>query len=213
MPTAPKIGNAGCAIGIVEINRQSVANPNAKFIYILRNPITRTHSDYWHEVRYGYKDIGFRKALEVSPAFLDNSDYMGQIKNYLEFFSLDAFLFIVFEEMIKSPENMARKCFAFLGLDDEFTPTFERPKNESFRYNRIGRILRSVVSSGDAMNKLVNMGQRLTPRFLEPMAKRLITSGVPSLDDHDRDYLETYFKDKNAELARVTGIDVSCWRT
>lgn len=187
------------------------ANPDAKFIYIIRDPVSRTYSSYWHAVRYGYKDIGFRKALDVSPNFLDTSDYAGQLKNYLEYFSSDAFLFVVFEDMVRSPQGQAKRVFEFLGIDTGFEPVVEHAKNQSFRYNAVGRLLRGLLPSGDAMNKLVNIGQALTPRFLEPTVRKFVTSGIPKISEVDRDFLKQYFRPKNRELEQLTGLDLRHW--
>ncbi len=188
------------------------ANPRARFIYVLRNPVTRTYSAYWHAVRYGYRDIGFRRALGESPRFLDNSDYAGQIGQYLEYFPIEAFHFIVFEEMTADPVAAAMDCYRHLGLESQgFIPSFERPKNESFRYNAVGRALRAISPSGAAMNRIVNLGQALTPRFLEPWARRLIVTGIPPIDAESRQFLDEYFEEKNQALARLTGLTLERW--
>ena len=161
----------------------------------------------------GYKDIGFRKALDVSHRFLDTSDYVGQLENYLEYFPINSFLFVVFEDMVRSPLEQATRVFDFLDVDTAFRPVFERAKNQSFRYNALGQFLRSLMPSGDAMNKLVNLGQALTPRFLEPTVRKLITSGIPEISEADRDFLKQHFRSKTRELEQLTGLDLSRWQS
>src|SRR6266545_4653829 len=66
-------------------------NPHAKFIYILRDPVTRTYSDYWHMVRTGEEREPFRAAIEREDRYYFRlSDYRMQIERYLEFFPLEA---------------------------------------------------------------------------------------------------------------------------
>ena len=89
--------------------------------------------------------------------------------------------------------------------------TFERPKNESFRYNAAGRILRALAPSGAAMNRLVDLGQRLTPKALEPWVKRLIVTGVPGIDAESRQYLLDYFREPNDRLRQITGLQLDRW--
>lgn len=207
---AGEIPDGDPTVGVPQ--RIHAANPDARFIYVLRNPVTRTYSSYWHAVRYGFKDIGFLRALERSPQFLDRSDYAGQLEQYLEYFPLDSFHFVIFEDMTADPIAATLSCYRHLGLDTErFVPTFERPKNESFRYNAIGRLLRAVAPSSDAMNQVINFGQRLTPGFLEPWVKRLIVTDVPGLDDEARQYLADRFRKPNARLEQLTGLRLERW--
>lgn len=37
--------------------------PNAKLIVVLRNPVDRAYSHYWHEVRMGYEHLSFEEAI------------------------------------------------------------------------------------------------------------------------------------------------------
>src|SRR3954447_17800429 len=53
--------------------------PDAKFIYLLRNPVDRTYSGYWHDVRMGVKNEPSKTALQRDPFYLDVSDYHGQL--------------------------------------------------------------------------------------------------------------------------------------
>ncbi len=193
--------------------RIHAAKPDARFLYILRDPVTRTYSSYWHAVRYGYKDIGFLNALEATPQFLDTSNYAGQLELYLEWFPISSFRIILFEEMREDPVAEARHCFRFLELDQpDFAPVFERAKNVSFKYNAVGRYIRDLMPTGSAMNSLVNRAQAMIPRRLENFAKRLIATDVPPMDADAATFLEDYFRPHNEKLAALTGMDLSAWR-
>ena len=91
-------------------------NPQARFIYILRDPVMRTYSAYWHLVRQGQETRNFRDVVAEDLSYLRPSDYYGQVKNYLEFFPLSSFLFLQFEHVIRDIPAAANKCFEFLGL-------------------------------------------------------------------------------------------------
>ena len=71
--------------------------------------------------------------------------------------------------------------------------------------------MRAIAPSGDAMNKLIDFGQRLTPGFLEPWVKRLIVTEVPGLDDEARQYLADHFREPNAKLEQLTGLQLERW--
>ena len=198
-------------VGVPE--RIHAVRPDARFIYIVRDPVTRTYSSYWHAVRYGYKDCGFRNAVTQDPGFLDKSDYAGQLDAYLRWFPREAFLLITFEEMARDPVMAAQRCFAFLGAAPvAFTPAFERARNVSFRYNGLARLVRGMMPSGDAMNRLVNIFQALTPKPLQPIAKRLITDEIPPISTEDREFLLDYFRPRNARLSAMMGLTFDDWQ-
>lgn len=203
-PEAPTVGVPA---------RIHAANADARFIYVIRDPVERTYSSYWHAVRYGYKDIGFRAALAKSPQFLDRSRYVGQLRLYLEWFPLESFHILLFEDMRADPVAAAKHCFRFLGLDNpRFEPIFDRAKNESFRYNAMGRLIRGLLPSGRAMNRFVNLAQTIVPKPLHDYTKRVIVADVPPLSPEDAAFLEDYFHPHNEALAKLTGIDLSKWR-
>ena len=60
------------------------AAPEARFIYVVRDPVPRTNSLYWllrHDDP-GYRRFGsLRHAIETDPFMLRGSDYIGQIDN------------------------------------------------------------------------------------------------------------------------------------
>ena len=41
--------------------------PEVKLIVLLRNPVERAYSQYWHEVRLGYEPLSFEEAIAREP--------------------------------------------------------------------------------------------------------------------------------------------------
>jgi hypothetical protein len=74
-------------------------NPNATFIYILQDPVARTYSAYWDDVRGGNESRDFRNAISENPFYLDVSDFHGQLSVWLDHFPLERFFFVLFEDM------------------------------------------------------------------------------------------------------------------
>ena len=61
-------------------------SPEARFIYIMRDPVERTISHYWHNVRFFGEHRPMLAALESDPQYTDTSDYARQLNAYLTHF-------------------------------------------------------------------------------------------------------------------------------
>ena len=97
-------------------------NPHARFIYVMRDPIERTISHYWHEVRRGneYQDI--LTAIRENSLYRDVSHYAMQLEPFLEQFGRENILILTFEEMRADPSKFMRDVFKWLGIDETFEP-------------------------------------------------------------------------------------------
>lgn len=106
-----------------------------KFVVILRNPVDRAYSHYLHSKRDDHEDLEFKEALQHESSRLkqyeESGDYLSYLRQsyvsqglyydmlarYLEYFSLDNFLFIQFEEeFIKHREETIIKILNFLEI-------------------------------------------------------------------------------------------------
>lgn len=103
--------------GVAE--RLSLFSPNARLIYIMRNPIERLVSHYWHNVRdplYGRERRALLKAVRKRPDYLAFSDYAMQLEPYIELFGRDALYPLTFEALIQNPQRELDQLYAWLGL-------------------------------------------------------------------------------------------------
>lgn len=97
-------------------------NSQARFIYIMRDPIERTISHYWHETRQGNENQSLLTAIQKNPLYQDVSNYPKQLKKYFQYFSPDQFLFLTFEELSNDASACMKKTFDWLEVDASFAP-------------------------------------------------------------------------------------------
>jgi hypothetical protein len=97
-------------------------NPDASFIYIMRDPVERTISHYWHEVRQGNEHRSLLNAIQENPLYCNVSNYSLQLQPYLQQFGSNKVMVFTFEEMVSEPESTIRKIFEWLGVDANFVP-------------------------------------------------------------------------------------------
>ena len=97
--------------------------PDARLIYLVRDPIERIRSHYQHQVALGAERAPLAEAVFRDPIYLDTSRYAMQIDRYLEVFSPEQLLVVISERLRGDREVAVREIFAFLGLDSSPLPT------------------------------------------------------------------------------------------
>ncbi len=104
-----------------------------RFIYVLREPISRIES----QARHGLF-AGWGKSLDagISDDLIDFSRYAMQIDNYLKYFSKSDMLLIVLEEFRINPHAVLRQICDFLEVDKSFEfYNVDEPRNPGSFFN------------------------------------------------------------------------------
>jgi hypothetical protein len=112
--------------GVAE--RLAETAPDARLIYMVRDPIDRMLSHYLHNVGGGYDDRPLAEALaDPDTAYVDRGRYFFQLEPYLERFERDRIELVSREELKADRAGTMRRVFAFLEVDEDFTSEqFER---------------------------------------------------------------------------------------
>jgi len=152
--------------------------PNIKFVILLRNPVDRTISSYFHQhkINCGYKLIqdNIDNILEKMPSLLDklhtflwlepsmmkkyrspsrqdvfsyqlmNSLYIYYLKEWLNVFPREQFLFVKSEDLFSNPSVTMKKVFSFLNIPDY--PLAEYPNYNPGSYNPLSDDLRQTLA-------------------------------------------------------------------
>lgn len=114
--------------------------PQARFIVLLRNPVRRAYSHYWHERHRGREPLSFEDALAAEPARIDAAHeqlaagtidrsrahqafsylargrYAEQLERWFGHFPRERFLILRFESLAQEPLQTLNEACAFLGL-------------------------------------------------------------------------------------------------
>ena len=130
---SPKIrGEVSNLYSMQEVYPKSVERiqnyaPDIKIIYCVREPMTRIQS-YWLEKRtHGGESVhyDFNTAVKLNrDKLVDSANYWRQINAYRNVFSDSQIHVIFFEDLIKNPHEVMKKCVFFLGVDTDI-PLFD----------------------------------------------------------------------------------------
>ena len=185
-------------------------NPQAKFIYLLRDPIARTYSGYWHSFNTGREHRSFFEAIKNDSFYLDVSDYYGQLSLWIKYFPIESFHFLLFEDMKQNSEQVVKSCFEFLGLDWQNTIiNLQEHQNKTQNVNFVGRKFNRVFKQLDYSG----FGF-IAPSLVRNFVKEHTMSDrqrPPQSSTEEQDFLSQYFSDRNRNLANLTRLTLSQW--
>jgi len=182
--------------------------PNAKLIYILRDPVERIISHYVHRCAAGLEHRSMEKAVKENNGhnrYVYRSKYFMQLEQYLPFYSESQILVVGAEDLRESRRAVMRKIFRFLRVDDSYwSPRF------LFMWHR-SKFKRRLPEGGSPAVGAVTraFGERLPfelrglfRKFLQLPFTRKIEK--PVLDGHLRSVIIKYLKEDIERLRKYT---------
>jgi hypothetical protein len=122
--------------------RLATVLPSVKLIVMLRDPVARAYSHYWHERRLGHEHLSFADAIAAEAerlagesaklraddryhsynhehySYVARGCYVEQIERWFEHFSKEQFLFVESERFFDDPAGEMARVTQFLGLPD-----------------------------------------------------------------------------------------------
>jgi hypothetical protein len=124
--SSPEYTNLPVWQGVAE--RMHTTIPDAKLIYLVRDPIERIISHYVHRVATGEERRKFDEAVRgPDNVYVTRSRYAVQIRPFLERYPRERILIASQEELLTRRRASLRRIFGFLDVDEEFvSPAFER---------------------------------------------------------------------------------------
>jgi len=185
-----------------------------RFLYVVRDPIDRIISQYWHDSRQWVEHRPMLAAVREDEKYTAISDYRRQLEPYVELFGRDRVRVLVFEELVEHPAKVLEGVFRWLGLDPGRVPVRLPKKNtrpETVRVTRDSGLLLRFARSG-----LWNTLSPYAPSFLKEVGNRLAFKRVrPSEVDVEEvvEYLRPGQRAKVAELSDYLGRDFPQWTT
>ncbi len=91
--------------------------PEVRLIFVLRDPVDRAYSHYWHLVRHGQAFFDFDATLEhMTGTIVQRGLYKAHLERYFELFPREQVRVVIFEEFRSSPQRVLDDLCAFLGL-------------------------------------------------------------------------------------------------
>lgn len=187
--------------------------PDVRLIFLLRNPIDRAYSHYWHSLKLGFETLPFEQALEREPerlaqgglslrdhSYLDRGRYAEQLSRYFALFPRERVLVLT----EGGGETRDDACARFLSIDPaRFPARSSSPKqSNASRLPRLPFVQRWTRHFRDALPRVVAGIDRLNLR----------TAAYPPMAEATRQRLRERLEPEIEALERLLGRDLPAWR-
>jgi hypothetical protein len=192
--------------------------PDARIVAILRDPVTRAYSDYWHKVRYGRERRPFLEAIRnqladpsvrtPAPTYVGAGLYVVPIERYLARFS-ERVLVLFLDDLTADPRAELRRVMAFLGVDADVAGRVRLAVRNATSLPRNGLIRALYRSRG-----IRSAAQRVIPISLHPALERVVLRRItlPPMEPEARRLLEEFYAPEAPALEGLLGRAVP-WAT
>ncbi|MEX1014136.1 MAG: sulfotransferase domain-containing protein [Candidatus Paceibacterota bacterium] len=184
-------------------------NPQVKLIWIFREPVSRTFSNYMHAYKKGVEKRTFSQAVQdeldgkeknIWKKYIKRSIYIEQVNNYLMYFKLEQMYFCLFEDLIEDEVVELKKIANFLNIDPEMFINIDKASKNTTKVPvspYLRKVTREYLSNGNILARIVN--------------KINLTLGSyqkHKIDNISKEYLMQYFTSYNNELEQTIGINL-----
>jgi hypothetical protein len=206
---------------------------NIKFLVIIRNPVDRAYSHYLHSRRDHHEELSFETSLNLELSRLNQyehqSDYLSYLRHsyvhqglysqmlerYLEYFSLDKFLFISFEdELLRERKLTINKILEFLELDSSIPINIDIRSNQASKEK--SRVLKRMMKKTGWWRALIKIMipslkiRQIIKNRIHIMNIRVFSP--PKICPLDRVKIyNSFFKEDVNNLERLLKRDMSHW--
>ena len=188
--------------------RMHATIPEAKLIYVLRDPVERILSHYMHSWTSGAENRPLPEALEdpESSHYVSRSMYYRQLEQYLPYFPDSRILIITAEALLRDRLKTMKKVYSFLNVDSSFRSSrFSFTWHES-RFNRKQTRFGEVLEGLSLKEKLrflpFESRGALERLLLLPFSRRVKR---PRLDERLRRDITEFLKPDVDRLRAYTG--------
>lgn len=193
--------------------------PNAKLLFIFRNPIERAFSNYWFSLSLGTQ-VGGRSFSDVIHSeegfmkYIVPGFYYDHVSEFLEYFDQQQ-VFVMFTENLKrQPLVEIQRCYEFLGVDSSFQPDVHSIFNRTvFASNNYRKKIDSNWLSFKSSLKpfflwLPNDIRKTFSKVEQTFRNSFLGDEKPVIADIEEEYLRNLYQEKNQQLAELLDCDL-----
>lgn len=178
--------------------------PDAKLIYVLRDPFVRLESEWIHSVGAGKWRGDFASAVQDphTSLIVQTSRYWSQLSAFLDYYDAEQIKIMSYDKIASDPHAAVSDFLEFIGLDPEFDhPVIGRkihPSSRKMRPNRLG---------------LLFWEDRQRRRRMRKYLRRIVASPIeaPVWDARDREAVTEVLRPEMAKIREFSGLDFPEW--
>ncbi len=189
-------------------------SPDARILFIMRDPFARAVSHYWWEVEFSAEGRSFPEAMKASREIADVGNYAMQIAPYIDAFGRDRVHVLTMESLTADPRTAMEHILRFLGLES----SGEAPP--ALVHKNRGRETVSRVSGPFSKFKGTPVwaaAKAVMPKALRRQAKAALARPAPRVIPEDEleaglALIRPRIMRETEALSRLVGRDFPEWR-
>ena len=204
--------------------RIAEVRPDARLVVLLRNPVDRAYSAYWHMLRSGRTRHRFEDALKLDPLNLvEFGRYELHVRRWLARFEREQMLFLPFRGIVDDLQGTVDRVCAFLDLSESVpVGRVERDENRGRAPLLPGlqRLVNGIICRsglpiappglrrgapsgglGPTLGRIARELGKLNPR-IRP---------YPPMNPRTRRWMARFYQRENRDLEALTGVSVAHW--
>jgi Sulfotransferase domain len=213
--------------------------PNARLIAILRNPVDRAVSQYYHMIRSGRlpmaaADTAFSRYLQgqFDPPFakqqvLEFGLYAWGLSGYLRVFPKEQILIITDLELRRDSRGVFERACRFLGVSDAVVPAnIAMPRNQGVYFSPLLSLIMWLNQRGLTFDRQTGLEHPRKDAFgwavrrlailvsrMSAATRLFVRDQEPSVSLKTRSDLLEYYLPDILKLQELTQIDLTAWRS
>jgi len=191
-------------------------NPNAKILYVMRDPIERAISQYWWEVEYSAEGRDMKHGILENDWIMNCSYYAQQIKPYIDVFGRENVYTLTAEELISEPNRVMKEIFEWLGVSTDIQLKDETLKVHNQSKSSVNRVMGAGLLSKLKGGVVWDILKKVIPPTLKWKLMKLLSRKVDK-DSSGKELaieaIQPIMKAQTAELSQLLGRDFPEWKT
>lgn len=181
-----------------------------KLLYLIRDPVARTISNYRHSYTIGAYQRGtrLRDAIEADPIIVQASRYAQQVHAYHEVFGEERLLVVTSDELQADPASVMRRVEAHLKI-----PPYDGWPSQLARTNSASDLSRSARLGKAGRSRLVGSIKALLPERVKREVKGMIPASQPppEIEASEADLVFELVREDLQALVDILGDRIASW--
>jgi hypothetical protein len=193
-------------------------SPDARFIYVMRDPVQRAISHYWHRVRWWGERRSMLSAITLDRQYRDTSNYIMQLEEYLAHAPRERFYLLTYEELVTNSAQELSRMYSWLGVDPSFRPSTMRTPEMVMPQEFVQMAASGPIARFARSRFYEKTGQRVLPVPVRSIASRVFL-GVRTVRPEEtpaqpaKNYLRAALRPHIENLGRLLNRAFPEWTT
>lgn len=201
--------------------RISRSMPDVKVMFMLRNPVKRAYSQYWHLVKSGRATETFERAISTQPSIILGSTYAPHLRQYQRLIGPERVKVLIFEDFIARPQEVVDEVTDFIGVDRFPLQAGKSWYNKThyprlpWLHRKLNHVGRRIVATRyhNHFSADRTLQRRIVSKlhywWFKHVNDRMLTADrAPRMNDRTRTFLEMHMSERNRGLSDILGRDI-----